>query len=351
MPFDSKKHDLLHARAIADLGGGVTALLVHLGDKLGLYKAMAGSGPISSAELAGRTNTRERYVREWLNSQAAAGYVDYEPHSRKYRLSEEAAALLAREDSTSLLAGGFEVVAALFQDEARLTAAFQKGTGIPYGDHDHRLYSGVDRFLRPEYAANLVTHWLPSVPGLVDKLNRGAKVADVGCGRGGATIAMTKAFPLSRFFGFDSHAASIERARLVAADEHLHERVHFDTVAARSYPGAGYHLVTFLDCLHDMGDPVGALKHARSTLAAEGTILLVEPRAGDHVEDNLTPIGRLFYGLSTAVCTPASLSEDLAVGLGAQAGEARLRAISYEAGLHFRRSAETPLHAVFELHT
>jgi len=350
MSFDSKKLEAMRARAIADLGGGVTALLVHLGDKLGLYKAMSGAGPMSSADLAGRTNTRERYVREWLNAQAASGYVDYEPHTRKYRLSDEAAALLAREDSTCLLAGGFEVVAALFYDEARLASAFQKGVGIPYGEHEPRLFSGVERFLRPEYAANLVTHWLPSVPGLVDRLRRGAKVADVGCGRGAATMLMTRAFPLSRFFGFDAHAPSIDRARSVAADEHLHDRVHFEAVAARAFPGAGYHLITLLDCLHDMGDPVGALKHARATLAPDGVILLVEPRAGDHVEDNLTPIGRLFYGISTAVCTPASLSEDLAVGLGAQAGEARLRALSHEAGLHFRRAAESSMHAVFELH-
>lgn len=310
---------------------------------------MAGAGQLTPAEVAKRTGTAERYVREWLCNQAAGGYVSYDPQTKKYFLNEEQALCLANEDSPTFVPGGFESLSGLFVDEPTLTEAFRTGRGIGWHEHDTRLFSGTERFFRPGYNANLVANWLPSLDGVQDRLHRGAKVADIGCGHGASTVVMAKGFPTSTFHAFDYHAPSIERARRAAREAGLSDRVTFDVAGAKNYPGRDYDFVTFFDCLHDMGDPVGAVRHVRDTLKDDGTVMLVEPFAGDSVEENMTPVGRVFYGFSTAVCTPASLSQEVGLALGAQAGEQRLRQVFHEGGFsRFRRATETPFNLIFE---
>ncbi len=349
MAIDSQKLDAFVGRAVNDLGAAVSALLLHIGDKLGLYKAMAGAGAMTSAQLAEKTGTAERYVREWLANQAAGGYVSYDPTADTYSLTEEQAFCLANEDSPAFLPGGFESIAACFADEPKITAAFRSGGGVGWHEHDPRLFSGTSRFFRPAYHANLVSSWIPALEGVDAKLKRGAKVADLGCGHGSSTIVMAEAYPNSTFVGFDYHAPSIQRAREAAAAAGLGTRVTFQAAGAKDFPGVDYDFVTFFDCLHDMGDPVGAGRHVRRALKADGTVMLVEPFAGDTVADNLNPVGRVYYGFSTVVCTPASLSQEVGLALGAQAGEQRLRKVMTEAGFtRFRRATQTPFNLIFE---
>jgi SAM-dependent methyltransferase len=344
--------DRLHAfvfKAVEEVGATLNAALVVMGDRLGLYKALAQAGPTSPAELAAKTSTSERYVREWLNAQAAGGYVEYDPDTGRYTLPIEQAIALTDEDSPAYLPGFFQIALGSVVDSPRITEAVRSGEGVGWHDHTHDVHEGCERFFRPGYNANLISTWLPALDGVVEKLERGATVADVGCGHGASTILMAQAFPSSSFVGFDYHEGSIVTARERAAAAGLNGRVRFDTSPAAVYAGSGYDLVTMFDCLHDMGDPVGAARRVRQSLAADGTWMIVEPKAGDRVEDNLNPVGRAYYGFSTLLCTPASLSQDVGLALGAQAGEARIRDVVLSGGFrHFRRVAETPFNFVFE---
>lgn len=349
MPVDEAKLNEFMGKAVLELGAVASAPLVLLGDRLGLYKAMAGSGPMTPAELAKRTGTDERYIREWLCAQAASGYVTYDAAGAHYTLPDEQAMVLADETSPAFLPGAYEVFASMVRDEPKIEEAFRTGKGVGWHEHDTCLFRGTERFFRPGYNANLVSNWIPALDGVEEKLKRGARVADIGCGHGASTILMAQAYPNSRFFGFDYHPASIERARQAAKEVGVADRITFDVAAAKDYPGNGYDFVACFDCLHDMGDPAGAAAHVRETLAPDGTWMIVEPFAGDHVEDNLNPVGRIFYSASTMICTPASKSQEVGLALGAQAGEARLRAVVTQGGFsRFRRATETPFNIVLE---
>jgi SAM-dependent methyltransferase len=333
-------------KALGDVAGALTASLVVIGDKLGLYKALT-KGPATPAELATRTGTTERYVREWLNAQAAAGYVTYE--GGRYSLPPAHAACLADEESPACVLGAFQGMTAAMRANGKVAEGFKTGCGVGWHEHDPELFIGTERFFRPGYNAHLISEWIPALDGVQEKLERGARVADVGCGLGASTIIMAKAFPKSTFVGFDYHAPSIEKARERARAAGVGDRVTFEVASAKQFPGEKYDVVCFFDCLHDMGDPVGAARHVRETLAPDGTWLLVEPMAGDRVEDNLNPVGRLFYSVSTLVCTPASLAQEVGLALGAQAGEGRLRNVLEQAGFtRIRRATETPFNLVLE---
>ena len=346
--IDSNKLDGFVHKALGDIGSALTASLVVIGDKLGLYRAMAGAGPLTSAELAKRTETNERSVREWLAAQAAAGYVDYDAATGRYSLPEEHAVALTDEDSPACVLGGFQGMTAAMRAAPKVTDAFRTGQGVGWHEHDPELFVGVERFFRPGYNANLVAAWIPALEGVEAKLKAGGRVADVGCGHGASTIILAKAYPKSTFVGFDYHAPSVEAARDRAKTAGVSDRVRFEVASAKTYAGT-YDLVACFDCLHDMGDPVGAAAHVRQSLAPNGTWMLVEPRAGDHVHDNLNPVGRLFYSVSTLVCTQASLAQEVGTALGAQAGEARLREVLTEAGFtRVRRAADTPFNIVLE---
>jgi SAM-dependent methyltransferase len=336
-------------KAVGEVGATLNTALVVMGDRLGLYRALAGAGPLTPAELAEQTGTAERYVREWLNAQAAGGYVEYDPDSGRYTLPPEQANALTDETSPAYLPGFFQIALGSVLDSPRITEAAKSGEGIGWGDHVHDVHEGCERFFRPGYNAHLVSEWLPALDGVVEKLERGAKVADVGCGHGASTILMAEAFPSSRFHGTDYHDGSIATARERAATSGVADRVTFEAIPAASYSGEGYDLVTMFDCLHDMGDPAGAARHVRSTLAQDGTWMIVEPYAGDRVEENLNPVGRAYYGFSTLLCTPASLSQEVGLALGAQAGEARIREVVLGAGFSsFERVAETPFNMIFQ---
>jgi SAM-dependent methyltransferase len=342
--IDQAKLNLFVERVLDDWGAISSAPLVMIGDKLGLYEAMAGAGPLTPEELAGRTGTHERYVREWLLNQAAGGYVEYDPASGRYTLPPEHAAALPG------LFGGFETYLAAAKAEPRIAAAFRTGEGLPWGEHDAGVFSGVERVYRPGYEQFLVSSWIPALEGVAEKLERGATVADVGCGHGASTVILARAYPRSRFVGFDNHEASIGAARRAAVEAGVTDRVSFKLLSATEYPApsGGYDLIAFFDCLHDLGDPVGAARHARETLAADGTAMIVEPMAGERVEENLTPIGRALSGASTLLCLPHSRATD-GPGLGALATEARLREVVTAGGFgRFRRAAETPFNRVFE---
>jgi SAM-dependent methyltransferase len=336
-------------RAVDEIGATLNTALVVMGDRLGFYRALAGAGPLTPAELAGRTGTAERYVREWLNAQAAGGYVDYDPDTVRYTLPAEHAVALTDESSPAYLPGFFQIALGTVHDSPRITEAARTGAGIGWHDHVRDVHEGCERFFRPGYNANLIPAWLPALDGVVGKLQQGARVADVGCGHGASTILMAHAFPASTFAGSDYHEGSIRVARERADQAGVAGRVSFEVAPAASYSGRGYDLVTMFDCLHDMGDPAGAARHVRESLAADGTWMIVEPAAGDRVEDNLNPVGRAYYSFSTLLCTPASLSQDVGLALGAQAGEARIRDVVTSAGFsRFRRVSETPFNLVFE---
>jgi SAM-dependent methyltransferase len=349
MTPDPAKLDAFLGKMVNDMGASASGVMVIIGDKMGLYKALAGAGPLAPAELAERTGTAERYVREWLAAQAAAGYVEYRPESGAYAMSPEQAAVLADEAGPAFMAGGFEVLAAMFKDEPKISAAFRTGQGVGWHEHSPCLFRGTERFFRTGYAAHLVREWLPALDGVCARLERGAEVADVGCGHGASTIVMAKAYPNARFVGFDYHAPSVERARAAAREAGVAGNCRFEVADSKQFPGTGYDLVSFFDCLHDMGDPVGAARHVRRALAADGTWLIVEPFAADTVEGNLNPMGRMYYAASTMVCVPASLSQEGAMALGAQAGEARLRAVVTAGGFtRFRRATATPFNLILE---
>jgi 2-polyprenyl-3-methyl-5-hydroxy-6-metoxy-1,4-benzoquinol methylase len=336
-------------RAVDEVGATLNAALVVMGDRLGLYRALAGTGGLSPTELAERTGATERYVREWLNAQAAGGYVDYDPNSGRYTLPPEQTVALTDPDSPAYLPGFFQIALGSVLDSPKIVAATRTGDGVGWHEHTHDVHEGCERFFRPSYNAHLIGEWLPALDGVLDKLEHGALVADVGCGHGASTILMAQAFPQSRFVGSDYHDGSIETARQRAQEVGVADRIRFQTEPASAYSGTDYDLVTMFDCLHDMGDPVGAARHIRGTLKPDGTWMIVEPRAGDRVEDNLNPVGRAYYAFSTLLCTPASLSQDVGLALGAQAGEARIRDVVETGGFtRFRRVAETPFNMVFE---
>jgi SAM-dependent methyltransferase len=336
-------------RAVDEVGATLNAALVVMGDKLGLYRALAGTGGLSPGELASRTATSERYVREWLNAQAAGGYVEYDPDSGYYALAPEQAVALTDSESPAYLPGFFQIALGSVLDSPKILEAARSGAGFGWHEHVHDVHEGCERFFRPGYNAHLVAEWLPALDGVVEKLERGARVADVGCGHGASTILMAQAFPNSTFLGCDYHEGSIETARERAREAGVADRVRFDVAPAAAYAGAGCDLVTMFDCLHDMGDPIGAARHVRGTLAPGGTWMIVEPNAGDRVEDNLNPVGRAYYAFSTLLCTPASLSQEVGLALGAQAGEARIRDVVTAGGFtSFRRAAETGFNLVFE---
>jgi 2-polyprenyl-3-methyl-5-hydroxy-6-metoxy-1,4-benzoquinol methylase len=336
-------------RAVDEVGATLNAALVVIGDKLGLYRALAGTGGLLSTELAERTGTAERYVREWLNTQAAGGYVEYDPESGRYALPPEQTVALTDPDSPAYLPGFFQIAVGSVLDSPKILEAARSGDGLGWHEHVHDVHEGCERFFRPGYNAHLTAEWLPALDGVVDKLERGALVADVGCGHGSSTILMAQAFPNSTFVGSDYHEGSIETARRRAHEAGVADRVSFQVAAAAAYAGGDYDLVTMFDCLHDMGDPVGAAAHVHSTLKPDGTWMIVEPNAGDRIEDNLNPVGRAYYGFSTLLCTPASLSQEVGLALGAQAGGARIADVVETGGFsRFRRAAETPFNHVFE---
>ena len=336
-------------RAVDEVGATLNAALVVMGDKLGLYRALAGNGGLTPAELAERTGTAERYVREWLNAQAAGGYVEYDPDSGRYTLPPEQTVALTDSSSPAYLPGFFQIALGSVIDSPKILDVARSGAGFGWHEHVHDVHEGCERFFRPGYNAHLVGEWLPALEGVVEKLERGARVADVGCGHGASTILMAQAFPNSTFVGSDYHAGSIETARARAQEAGVADRVQFVVEPAAAYAGSGYDLVTTFDCLHDMGDPVGASRHVLGTLKPDGTWMIVEPYAGDRVEDNLNPVGRAYYSFSTLLCTPASLSQEVGLALGAQAGEARIRDVVRAGGFtRFRRAAETPFNLVFE---
>ncbi len=344
---ESKLGALLH-QMLADMGAAAAAPLVVIGDRLGLYKALAAHGPLAPESLAERTGTHPRYVREWCAAQAASGYITYDAAAERFSLTPEQRAVFADEESPTCMTGGYYAIASMCVDEPKITDAFKSGEGLGWGEHSDCLFCGTEKFFRPGYKASLVSDWLPSLEGVVEKLERGAEVADVGCGHGASTLVMGEAFPNSTFVGFDYHAPSIECARERAKDAGL-ANVRFETANAKDYPGTGYDLIAFFDCLHDMGDPVGGLAHAKSAMKPDGTLMLVEPFANDKLSDNLNPIGRMYYAFSTMICTPASLSQEVGLALGAQAGPKRLEDVAREAGFtSFRTAATTPFNLVLE---
>ena len=345
--------DALHAfvfRAVEEVGASLNCALVVMGDRLGYYRTLAAAGPTTAAELAEATGTDEHYAREWLNAQAAGGYVTYDPDVRRYTLPPEHAAALADETSPAFVAGLFQFVYGTVRDADQIVAAARRGDGVGWHEHNPDVHVGCERFFRPGYDANLLTEWLPALDGVREKLERGARVADIGCGHGASTILMAREYPESAFLGADYHQASVATARSRAEASGVGGRVTFEAAPATSYPGRGYDLVTMFDCLHDMGDPVGAARHVRDTIADDGTWMVVEPVAGDSVEDNLNPVGRVYYAFSTLLCTPSSLAQDVGLALGTQAGPRRIQDVATAAGFtRFRIAAQTPLNLVYEI--
>jgi SAM-dependent methyltransferase len=348
-PINEAKLNAFMGRGVGDMGAAMHAVLILLGDRLGLYKAMADSTPVTPAELAKRTRTTERYVREWLNANAASGYITYDAATATYMLPPEQALALAIDDSPAFLPGIFQIISSCFHDADKIEQAFLTGKGVGWHEHHHDLFHGTERFFRPGYLANLTTQWIPALDGVEAKLRSGAKVADVGCGLGASTIVMAKEFPKSEFFGFDYHAGSIDMAREAAQREGVADRVTFAVASAKAFPGKGYDFVAFFDCLHDMGDPVGAAAHVHSAMKPDGTWMIVEPYAEDATEGNHNPVGRVFYSASTLLCVPASISQEVGAALGAQAGEKRIREVVTSGGFQkFRRATQTPFNLVHE---
>jgi SAM-dependent methyltransferase len=348
MSLDMQKLNDFIGRFVGDLGAAFHTGMVVIGEELGLYRALA-EGPQTSRQLADATQTDERYVREWLSSQAAGGYVQYDASTRRFSLTPEQAFALANEDSPAYLPGAFQLALGSLRAVPRITDAFRTGAGMGWHEHDHGVFHGCERFFRPGYAANLVSAWIPALDDVEGKLRDGALVADVGCGHGASTILLAQSYPRSLFVGFDYHGGSIDAARAAAAKAGVGDRVRFEVAAAKAYSGKDYDFVCTFDCLHDMGDPVGAAAHVKRSLKPDGTWMVVEPFAHDALENNLNPVGRIYYGASTLLCTPCSRSQEVGLCLGAQAGEARIGTVVRDAGFtRFRRAAETPFNLVFE---
>lgn len=345
--------DRLHQfilKAVGDIGAAMSAALVSIGDRLGLYKALASGGSMTSAELAAKTGTAERYIREWLLNQAAGGYIDYNPGTRRYSMNPEQALALADDQSPCFLAGAFDVIQSVQRDEPTIRERFKSGAGVPWGEHDSCLFCGTERFFAPSYRASLVDSWIPALDGAAAKLRDGASVADVGCGHGASTVIMARAFPRSKFVGYDAHAPSIDCARKRAAEAGVAGNCSFELADATSFPKTtgGFDLVACFDCLHDMGDPVGCARRVRETLKPGGSWMVVEPNAADTVEGNLNPIGRTFSAASTMICVPASLAFG-GPALGACAGQNRLAEVMAKGGFsRIKRAAETPFNMVLE---
>ena len=349
--IDQSRFEAFMGQAVVDLAASFSAPLVRLGARLGLYRGLAEGGPATPDELAGRTGTEPWMVREWLGNQAASGYVSYEAASGRYTLPPEQAVALADDQSEFYVLGAYDILASFFADEDRLVEAFRSGAGLNWSEHDHHLFTGTEVFFRAGYRQHLIGDWLPALDGVVEKLEAGARVADVGCGHGVSTILMAEAFPASTFVGFDTHAGGIERAREAAAEAGVAERVRFEVTGADAFPGEGYDVICIFDAFHDLGDPAAAARHIRAALAPGGTLMLVEPQAGDRTEDNLNPVGRIFYAGSALICVPHAIADGGpgTPALGAQAGEAALRPVLEEAGFSsVRRAAETPFNLVLE---
>ncbi len=348
MTVDMDKLHQLANKVVDDMGGAASGALVLLGDRLGLFKALAASGPQTPAQLAKRTKTNERLVREWLNGMAASGYANYEPASGKFSLDAEQAMAFAEEGGPAFMPGGFQTIASMWLDEGKVAKSFKTGKGVNWGNHHHFLFEGTERFFRPAYNANLLESWIPALDGVREKLERGALVADVGCGHGSSTILMAKAFPKSTFVGFDYHKPSIQTAKKRARAAGVSKNTEFKVADSTKFPGKGYDLVTCFDCLHDMANPVGTAKHVRKVLKHDGTWMIVEPNAKDTPEENHNAIGRVFYSASTMICVGVSLAQG-GPALGAQAGEKELRKVLKEGGFsRVRRATETPFNIILE---
>lgn len=348
MKLDEMKLQEFVGKMVNEMGAAANGALILIGDRLGLYKALFKNGPMTSTELAQATNTAERYVREWVSAQAASGYVEFDTTTQKFHMTPEQAMVFAYEDSPVIMTGAFYAISSMYHDEPKITEAFKTGQGVAWGNHNNCLFCGTEKFFRPSYKANLVSTWIPALDGVEEKLQKGAKVADVGCGHGASTLVMAEAFPNSQFIGYDIHDKSIEHAAQLAKESGL-SNISFEVATAKDFPRKGYDLVTFFDSLHDMGDPVGACAHVVNALDKDGTCMIVEPFANDRLEDNFNPVGRAFYAFSTMLCTPTSLNQEVGLGLGAQAGEKRLREVATSGGFkHFRRATETPFNLILE---
>jgi 2-polyprenyl-3-methyl-5-hydroxy-6-metoxy-1,4-benzoquinol methylase len=348
-PVDEAKLEQFMGQAVTDMGAAMNGVLVMIGGQLGLWEAMHGAGAMTPADLSERSGVSERYCREWLAAQAASGYVECDPEANTFTLPPEQAMAFADADSPVYVLGGYHVISSAFKDRERLAERFRTGDGFGWHEHDPELFLGTEQFFRPGYRAHLVSEWIPALDGVDEKLRAGAKVADIGCGHGISTTLMAQAYPESTFHGFDYHEGSIERAAEIAAEEGVAGNTEFSVASAKDFPGDSYDLVCFFDCLHDMGDPVGALQHVREVIADDGTVMLVEPFANDALADNLNPVGRIYYAASTLICTPSSLDQEVGLALGAQAGEQRLADVAREAGFsRFGRATETPFNLVLE---
>ena len=344
---EEKLHEFL-VKMVTEMGAAAVGPLILIGDRLGLFKALDDYGPTGSKALADATGTGERYMREWLAAMAASDYITYNPEKEQYSLSPEQSMVFSNPSSPVLMTGAYYAISSMYHDEEIMEKAFKSGEGVAWGDHHSCLFCGTEKFFRPSYSTNLVQNWLPSLDGVVEKLERGAKVADVGCGHGASTMIMAEAFPNSTFIGYDFHKGSVDHAAAEAKKTGL-KNISFEVGAAQDFPGEEYDLVAFFDCLHDMGDPVGACNHVVQALKPDGTCLMVEPFANDTLAENLNPVGRAFYSFSTVLCVPSSLSQDVGLALGAQAGEKRLRDVAIQGGFkQFRRATETPFNLILE---
>lgn len=344
---ETKLHEFL-GKMVVEMGAAANGALIIMGDKLGLYKSLASNGPMTSDQLSESTGTTERYVREWLSAQAASGYIEYDAEGEKFSMTPEQVAVFGDEESPVLMTGAFYGISSMYHDQPKIEHAFRSGEGVSWGAHTSCLFCGTEKFFRPSYKANLVSSWIPALDGVKEKLQKGAKVADVGCGHGVSTVVMAQAFPNSEFIGYDFHEASLEHASALAKEEGV-SNISFKMASSKTFPATGYDLVTFFDCLHDMGDPVGACAHVVKALKPDGTCMIVEPFANDTLQENLNPVGRAFYAFSTMICTPSSISQEVGLGLGAQAGEKRLKDVALSGGFsRFRRAAETPFNLILE---
>lgn len=344
---EDKLHALL-GKVVTEMGAAANGPLITIGDKLGLFTTLSESGHLSSSELATKTNTAERYVREWLSAQAASGYVEYHANTQKFSMTPEQTMVFGNRKSPVFMTGAFYAISSVYHDEPKIEKAFKTGEGVSWGDHNSCLFCGTEKFFSPSYEGNLISNWLPSLEGVVEKLEKGAKVADVGCGHAASTIIMAKAFPNSTFIGYDFHDKSIEQAKDRARKAGI-SNISFEVATAKDFPGKEYDLITFFDCLHDMGDPVGACTHAKTVLKSDGTCMIVEPFAKDSLEENMNPVGRAFYAFSTMLCTPCSLNQEVGLALGAQAGEKKLKEVITKGGFsRYKRATETPFNLILE---